>query len=410
MKRRKRSAVWEHFTLNEDTGNATCKLCKAVMKYNNSTSSLNYHLRTHAVALGGESGSRPDQPSIGEAFAKRKGVCDDARAEGLTQRVCNMIEKDMLPISLVDGNGFRELMNYCEPGYQIPSRETITTRIEARYKGKTAELKSRLAKTHVAITTDCWTSNTTESYITVTCHYMEGWVMRSAVLATESMPKSHTADNLAERLNDIVDAWGLTGRVTACVHDNASNIVLANSQSRVDWSSVPCYTHTLQLAINDGFAGHLHQVIAAAGRLVKHFKYSTKATKALETKQSQMGLERHQLIQSCKTRWNSVCDMFARLVEQRWAVCAVLSDRTFTKLSDARTLEMKDDHWKIMEEVGPVLLALKTATTVMSTETEVEYYPPLSLHYFCHLNFECYFMHITVFSVYISNVIYIINE
>ncbi|XP_061922238.1 uncharacterized protein LOC133662338 [Entelurus aequoreus] len=63
--------------------------------------------------------------------------------------------------------------------------------------------------------------------------------------------------------------------------------------------------------------------------------------------------------------------MFARLVEQRWAVCAVLSDRTFTKLSDARTLEIRDDHWKIMEEMGPVLVALKTATTVMSTETEV---------------------------------------
>ncbi|XP_061890314.1 E3 SUMO-protein ligase ZBED1-like isoform X1 [Entelurus aequoreus] len=372
MKRRKRSAVWEHFTLKED--DATCKICKAVLKYNNSTSSLNYHLKSlHAAVLGGESGggARPGQPSVAEAFSKRKAVCDDARAEGITQRICNMVEKDMLPISIVDGKGFRELMNYCEPDYQIPSRETITTRIEARYKRKKAELKARLANTHVAITTDCWTSNTTESYITVTCHYMEDWLMRSAVLATESMPMSHTADNLAERLNEIVHAWGLTGRVIACVHDNASNIVLANSQPRVDWASVPCYTHTLQLAINDGFAGTLHQVIAAAGRLVKHFKHSTKATKALETKQGQMGLERHQLIQSCKTRWNSVCDMFARLVEQRWAVCAVLSDRTFTKLSDARTLEIRDDHWKIMEEMGPVLVALKTATTVMSTETEV---------------------------------------
>ncbi|KAJ8418875.1 hypothetical protein AAFF_G00003740 [Aldrovandia affinis] len=76
-----------------------------------------------------------------------------------------------------------------------------------------------------------------------------------------------------------------------------------------------------------------------------------------------MQLPKHNLIQSCKTRWNSVCDMFDRLVEQRWAVTAVLSDRTITKLQDARTL--------IMEEIAPVLAMLKCAMTVMSTETQV---------------------------------------
>ena len=40
-----------------------------------------------------------------------------------------------------------------------------------------------------------------------------------------------------------------------------------------------------------------------------------------------------------KTRWNSVCDMFERLMEQRWAVTAVLSDRTVTKIQNARTLD-----------------------------------------------------------------------
>ncbi len=63
--------------------------------------------------------------------------------------------------------------------------------------------------------------------------------------------------------------------------------------------------------------------------------------------------------------------MFARLVEQRWAVTAVLSDRTVTKLADARILELKDEYWQLMEDVAPVLAALKCATTVMSTESDV---------------------------------------
>ena len=63
--------------------------------------------------------------------------------------------------------------------------------------------------------------------------------------------------------------------------------------------------------------------------------------------------------------------MFDRLVEQRWAVVAVLSDRTVTKLQDARVLELKEEHWKLMEDTQPVLAALKCATTVMSAEKDV---------------------------------------
>lgn len=50
---------------------------------------------------------------------------------------------------------------------------------------------------------------------------------------------------------------------------------------------------------------------------------------------------------------------------------AVLSDCSVTKLTDARTLELRDEYWQLMEDVAPVLKALKCATTVMSTETEV---------------------------------------
>ncbi len=66
-----------------------------------------------------------------------------------------------------------------------------------------------------------------------------------------------------------------------------------------------------------------------------------------------------------------MCDMFERLLEQRWAVCAVLSDRNVTKLADARTLDLKDEHWQTVEELTPVLKSLKCATTTMCSETHV---------------------------------------
>ncbi len=55
-----------------------------------------------------------------------------------------MIEKDMMPISSADGEEFQEPINFMEPGCNIPSRVTITTCLEARYKKKAAELKTQL--------------------------------------------------------------------------------------------------------------------------------------------------------------------------------------------------------------------------------------------------------------------------
>ena len=83
-------------------------------------------------------------------------------------------------------------------------------------------------------------------------------------------------------MNEAVQHWGLEDRVIACVHDNTANIVAANSPTRVNWISVACFAHTLQLAINDGFAMYLYRVISATSKLVSHFNHSNAATNAMQ--------------------------------------------------------------------------------------------------------------------------------
>lgn len=40
--------------------------------------------------------------------------------------------------------------------------------------------------------------------------------------------EKHTAQNIAAQLQAATDKWGILDKVTACVHDHASNMVLAN--------------------------------------------------------------------------------------------------------------------------------------------------------------------------------------
>lgn len=66
-----------------------------------------------------------------------------------------MIQTDMLPISVVDGKGFRGVINLLEPAYHIPSRRTITRLIETQYEELKQKLLNELATAdRVAVTTD----------------------------------------------------------------------------------------------------------------------------------------------------------------------------------------------------------------------------------------------------------------
>lgn len=61
------------------------------------------------------------QPLLSEVFNSTS-----QRAQRITNAVLCFICKDLHPYSLVDNEGFRQLLNECEPGYAIPTRRFIT--------------------------------------------------------------------------------------------------------------------------------------------------------------------------------------------------------------------------------------------------------------------------------------------
>ena len=40
----------------------------------------------------------------------------------------------MLPLSFVEGEGFRALMEFVEPEYKVPARKTIVARVEMKHQ------------------------------------------------------------------------------------------------------------------------------------------------------------------------------------------------------------------------------------------------------------------------------------
>uniref|UniRef100_A0A667YW07 BED-type domain-containing protein n=1 Tax=Myripristis murdjan TaxID=586833 RepID=A0A667YW07_9TELE len=327
-----RSPVWQFFERNLTGNTVKCKLCNAELAFKgSSTGSMGNHLRwKHPSSLGAESGisagasGGQQQASITE-FLSRK--CNKPRNEAITNLIAEMVALDMQPVSIVEDDGFYKLIKYLEPEYELSCRRTVSSRVTKLYHDCSAQIKRLLNQAlYVALTTDCWTSLNATSYITVTSHFLDQeWNMQAGVLSTRAMEERHTGENLHRELNTVVAEWvSEIGRVSACVHDNAANIIKANQDCA--WESVCCFAHTLQLAIHDGFKAVpvLERIVGACSKLVSHFHHSTIATQALHAKQKQMLPDKeHALIQCCKTRWNSIYEMFARLLEQRWVITAV---------------------------------------------------------------------------------------
>ena len=77
----------------------------------------------------------------------------------------------------------------------------ITTVFHRMYQVERDRVKAELHDRHVGLTSDIWTSASTQSYIIITVHFItDKWELCSRVLLTREMGERHTGVNISERL------------------------------------------------------------------------------------------------------------------------------------------------------------------------------------------------------------------
>ena len=183
-------------------------------------------------------------------------------------------------------------MAFLEPGYRLPSNTHFMHLIERKYTSVKQRIRNLLQEQaeFTAITADLWTSMATESYLTVTFHYLEQWKTKSVISGTLPLSESHTAINIVTWIKELVDESGIASdKVVAFVHDNCKNIENAGNtlEEECGWLSLGCAGHTLQLCVNSGLEiPAISRVIGAGQRLTTHFRKSEPALRALRTHHS----------------------------------------------------------------------------------------------------------------------------
>ncbi|XP_074535564.1 E3 SUMO-protein ligase ZBED1-like [Halichoeres trimaculatus] len=347
---------------------------------------MHEHLkRKHSVASVSSNSATGAKQRCVDDFVVRKSSCTPQIAEVFTESILNMIIMDMRPLSLVEDEGFKQMIQTFHPGYTLPSRTHFTKLLEGKYEETVREITSALKLTNskIALTADAWTSVATEAYLGITCHFInDEWELTSLCLTTMPLEERHTGPNIASWIEEALARFEIpANKIVGIVHDNGSNIVLAANilNKKYGWMSVRCAGHTLQLVVNHALKQtQITKTLGAARCLVAHFRKSELASSKLKTKQQQMGTPEHKLIQDVSTRWNSTFYMVTRLLEQRWPLTAVLSDPTVTQ-SQKQYLDLKPDQWALLDELARALQAFECATVFLSGESyvTVSALPPL---------------------------------
>lgn len=328
----KKSFTWEYFEKSRTTDIATCLICKKEYRTCGNTSNLINHLkRSHQEIMTKEKDDKED-PNTSDSQSKRfksQPRLDNfvkvasykncsTRKKEIDEQVALMVATDLQPYSFVEDTGFRKLMNIMDPRYVVPSRKTIKNLLNGEIFDKTfnklMEILSEVK--YVSLTTDLWTSSAnTESYCTITCHFIYKDKNESAVLDTSELQGRHTAQNIKEHITEVSARFNILRKVICIVTDNAASEKLACSLLQI--THLPCFAHTLNLVVTDSINEVIEfkDIVSKVGEILTFFKRSNVAMNILREEQKKRCVPELKLLKDIVTRWNSILIMLQRILE-----------------------------------------------------------------------------------------------
>jgi hypothetical protein len=147
------------------------------------------------------------------------------------------------------------------------------------------------------------------------------------------------------------------------VTDNAQNMLAAVRHSEL--KSLPCFIHTLQLVLKDSVfkQSSVNNIKEKCSKIAEKFNRSKHLFESFEKYQKQYDVPGNRFIQYVSTRWNSMYNMFARVLEQKKAFVQFASDH-----SQMPCLESGE--WHHLEKLVKLLKIFNDVTIFLSSREE----------------------------------------
>ena len=146
--------------------------------------------------------------------------------EEFREMLAKAIIKHNLPFNFVEYEGIRKVFSYLNSDVKHISKNTSKVDILKLYKKEKDDVKNKLKSIpgRTCLTSDLWTSVTSQGYICLTTHYVDkNWELKNIILNFCHMPPPYIGTLLSEKILNFLEEWGIKKKIFSITLDNTSN-------------------------------------------------------------------------------------------------------------------------------------------------------------------------------------------
>ncbi|XP_066316085.1 zinc finger BED domain-containing protein DAYSLEEPER-like [Miscanthus floridulus] len=140
--------------------------------------------------------------------------------------LCRLIARLDLPLGFGDTDAFEEyIKNSHNPRFVRSSRRTTTRDLDKLFAERRAMIRNCVhASASVALTSDIWSGNAKEDYISVVAHYVNAdWELQKKIVGLRLIQVKHSGENISASIASVVEEYGLVDKIFSITLDNASS-------------------------------------------------------------------------------------------------------------------------------------------------------------------------------------------
>ncbi|SRR6266542_108255 len=161
-----------------------------------------------------------------------------------------MIE-DSQSIDTITSSKFHQLIYKLDPGFIMPSQETVNSIIYITYNSSFQQLQQLIKNEAISVSLamDLWKSKNNQGFLGTTCSFLDRkFELHEITLDVAYVKYPYTAEDILDALEDVLARWKIEDLIFTVTTSNKSNI--KKVMKEVNW--LGCIVDTLQLVIEKG--------------------------------------------------------------------------------------------------------------------------------------------------------------
>ncbi|GIY60675.1 zinc finger BED domain-containing protein 1, partial [Caerostris extrusa] len=305
----KRSIVWTYFTALDEK-KAMCCICQKVISYCGTPTNLVYHLSRYHPIEGDVVKSKQannikyqylsnklPKPCASEKKKTRtqtisllpqvtlensSSLTIVTKKPNVTEKIVEMLLVDMLPVSILEGNGFKNLINSLESSYKMPTvKEFFIDHIPKKYYVEFKKVQSLLKdseKVHTSI--ELWTGYNDQNFLTVSSHFVTSDFQYKHYALSTVPVHDKNPEHLMTSIVTCVSNWNLSMDVLCIVIDGSDT--MEKTAQLTGWTVEKCFAHTLDDIIKVSLSSpELNALFAKCRNIIKFLRSNESAKQLL---------------------------------------------------------------------------------------------------------------------------------